>query len=128
MLDVSDVLASPEFLDTLSFVATVRGIWEADGKGHDTVSPSQAFSAVVAPVALKLIQQSDGALKDGAIEIFTQTRLSGGVKIDDANERLPDIVTWHGRQYVVASVEDWTSWGLGYQRVLSNLQQINPPA
>ncbi len=126
-IDVTDVLTDPDFIDTATVTKTLRTVG-TDGRAVDTSSLPVSFSAVVIPVAQRLILQSDGALRDGAIDIFTTYALSGGVKTSDSAGRQPDVVTWHGRGYTVAAVEDWTAYGAGWVRATANLQNINPTA
>ena len=126
-IDVTDVLLDPDFVDPITVTSITRTIG-TNGRAVDTVGTPVNVVAVVLPVAQKLILQSDGALRDGAIEIYTTFAINGGVKTSDSASQQPDIVTWHGRDYVVASVEDYTAFGAGWWHATANLQQINPTA
>ncbi len=126
-IDVSDVLLDPDFTDTITVTTTTRVVG-TNGRATDTVASPFSFVAVVIPTSQRLILQSDGALRDGAIEIYTTYALSGGVKTSDTVSRQPDVVTWHGREYVVASVEDFSAFGAGFIHATANLQNINPTA
>ncbi len=127
-LDFSDILTDPDLADTIAVTSITRAIG-TNGRATDTAAtPVPGIIAVVVPVAQKLILQSDGALRDGAISIFSVYALSGGVKTDDSGSRQPDIIGWHGRDYVVASVEDFTAFGAGWVHAIANLSQINPTA
>jgi hypothetical protein len=70
--------------------------------------------AVVMPEGSSLDRLPDGSRLSGSIRIWTQTYLSDGLKIDDTGAVQPDIVLWHGRQYVVRAVQDWDAFaGMG---------------
>jgi hypothetical protein len=127
LIDITEVLCDQDFLDTITISATQRLVG-ANGRAADLVLPPAQVSAVVLPVAQRLILISDGALRDGAISIYTTYAITGGFKTDDAGMRLPDVVSWHGRGYVVASVEDYSAFGNGWFHATANLQQINPTA
>jgi hypothetical protein len=124
MLDMSDVLLSPEFLETVAIAQGTQTI--TGGRGANSYGSPATVKAIVMPVARRLIQGSDGALRDGAIEIYTLAVISGGVKTNDASSRLPDQVTWHGALYEVQDVTDWSSWGAGWRRATANLSLLNP--
>ena len=127
LLDVSDVLLDPDFTDAITVTTTWRVVG-TNGRATDTTATPVSVIAVVIPASQRLILQSDGALRDGAIEIYTTYALSGGVKTTDTASRQPDVVTWHGREYVVASVEDFSAFGEGFIHATANLQNINPTA
>ena len=126
-IDVTDVLTDPDFADALMVTSSAR-IIQDNGRASDMALGQTNVVAVVVPAPQRLILQSDGALRDGAIEIYTTYTLTGGVKVDDASGRQPDVVTWHGREYVVASVEDFSAFGAGFIHATANLQNINPTA
>lgn len=126
-IDVTDVLEDPDFLDTITVTVTTRTIG-ANGRATDSAASPVTVSAVVTPAGQRLIQQSDGSLRDGAIEIYTTFAISGGTKTSDTLSRLPDAVQWHGRGYIVQSVDDWSAYGAGWWHATANLQDINPVA
>jgi hypothetical protein len=108
-LNFIDVLTAPEFIDTASMVRTTRVIG-TNGRAVDTVAGPISFNAIITSDGADLQRLPDGSRLGGAIQIFTQTWLTGGLKIDDVNSVEADIVTWHGRQYVVKAVQDWDAF------------------
>ena len=112
-LNMFDVLSSPEFLDQASYIRTTSAVsWT--GVAVDTPSTPIPFQAVVTPDGTTMQRLPDGSRLSGSIVIYTQTWLTNGLKSDDANSTRADIVVWHGRQYVVADVQDFDAFaGLG---------------
>jgi hypothetical protein len=82
--------------------------------------------AAVIPTAQTLHRSADGSVLAGSISIFTRTQLTAGGKMNDTSSRQADIVTWHGRAYVVSAVEDYSAFGPGFWRVEADLLPLNP--
>jgi hypothetical protein len=112
-MSMFDVLPSAEFIDQASYIRTIRTI-DTHGRGVDTAGAAVAFMAVVMPEGSSLDRLPDGSRLSGSIRIWSQTYLCDGLKIDDTGAVQPDIVLWHGRQYVVRAVQDWDAFaGMG---------------
>ncbi len=127
-LSFDDILCDADLIDTITVKPTVRLVAD-NGRAADLdMAAVPGVVAIVVPAAQKLILQSDGALRDGAIEIFTAYAISGGSSTDDSATRQPDVVTWHGRDYLVQAVEDYSAFGPGWVHATANLQQFNPTA
>ncbi len=125
-LDFSDVLSSPEFLDTISVFGAVDTIG-ADGRAVLLSSVTTTYSAIVVPGRADLHRLDDGSRVSAFIEIYLNGTLSiGGRRAGDASERPADIVTWHGSQYVVAMVEDYSAFGEGFIKASCDLIPLNP--
>jgi hypothetical protein len=105
-MNMFDALSAPEFMDQASYVRTTRVIG-ANGLGSDTQAAPVAFNAIVIPDGSNLHRWSDGSRLSSAIRIYTQTFLTNGLKQDDANSLLADVVLWHGRSYTVTAVQDF---------------------
>ena len=108
-LSFGDILTAPEFIDLASVVRTTRVIG-TNGRAVDTAAGPVSFYAIVVPDESMLNRLPDGSRLGGSIQIFTQTWLTGGLKLDDINSIEADIVTWHGRQYVVKAVQDFDAF------------------
>lgn len=123
-LDLSVVLNSPEFLDTISVVSTT-----VDGSsGVPIVTPSAptVIPAIVIPNPERLMRKDDGSRRDGVIEIYSKAQLSAGAKASDSLSTQADIVTWHTRQYTVIEPSDFGAFAAGFWRVVAELLPLNP--
>ena len=103
-LDVSDVLMSPEFLDT-SLVVT-RSVQSVDQDGFPPNTPTHTpFGGVVTvDRSLEARRMQAGQVIGGAILIITTFRLTNGNTGVDA-----DIVTYRGRDYRVTFVDPYAA-------------------
>lgn len=108
-LDVSDVLLSPEFLDT-SLVCT-RAVQSTDADGFTTDATSQLPFAGVVTVdkSLENARMEAGQVVRGAILVITKFILTEGTTTNDA-----DVVTYRGRDYRVSFVDYYTEYGAGF--------------
>lgn len=119
-LDVSDVLLSPEFLDT-SLVVT-RSVQSVDNDGFPQNTPTQTpFGGVVmVDRSLEARRMQAGQVIGGAILIITTFRLTNGNTGVDA-----DIVTYRGRDYRVTFVDPYTAYGAGFVQAHCELQPFD---
>lgn len=120
LLDVSDVLDDPDFLDT-----TLRLKPTAITVGNDGLAEGTAgwiaFAGVVIPDGgTDLIQLGEGDEVQGDITIYTRQPLTTG----DA-DRGADTVFWDGAPYVVINAQPWR-YGSGYFRAVCKLATLNP--
>ena len=115
LLDVSDVLMDPAFLDT-SLVCH-RQIQTVDADNFPTNTPQDIpFSGVVTvDRSLEAKRMAAGQNINGAILIVTQFRLTQGQPETNSATRLDaDIVTYSGRDYRVTFVDPYTRYGAGF--------------
>lgn len=115
LLDVSDVLMDPDFLDT-SLVCH-RQIQTVDADNFPTNTPQDIpFSGVVTvDRSLEAKRMAAGQNINGAILIVTQFRLTQGQPETNTMPRLDaDIVTYSGRDYRVTFVDPYTRYGAGF--------------
>lgn len=108
-LDMSDVLLSPEFLDTTLKVKRNTQITDDDGFTKNTATEEGFFGVVTVDRALEYQMMQAGRVISGAIFIATMTRLVAGETQRDA-----DIVTYQNRDYWVKGVDPYTSFGGGF--------------
>ncbi|WP_313506794.1 head-tail adaptor [Kosakonia sacchari] len=115
LLDVSDVLMDPDFLDT-SLVCH-RQIQTVDADNFPTNTPQDIpFSGVVTvDRSLEAKRMAAGQNINGAILIVTQFRLTQGQPETNSAPRLDaDIVKYSGRDYRVTFVDPYTRYGAGF--------------
>lgn len=108
-LDVSDVLLSPEFLDTTLVVKRNEQTVDEDGFARNTTTETPFGGVVTVDRSLEARRMQAGQVINGAILIVTTYRLSSGNTGIDA-----DIVTYRGRDYRVTFVDPYTAYGAGF--------------
>src|SRR5437868_9537152 len=109
LLDVSDVLLDPDFVDT-SLVCERATIAVGDD-GRSVASPANIpFSGVVTSNNGDVLDRiAEGQRIKGSITIHTRFSLIEGGAGQDA-----DVVQWRGRRYTVTNVNDYAHFGAGF--------------
>ena len=119
-LDVSDVLLSPEFLDTTLVVKRNEQTVDEDGFARNTTTETPFGGVVTVDRSLEARRMQAGQVINGAILIVTTYRLiSGNTGID------ADIVTYRGRDYRVTFVDPYTAYGAGFVQAHCELQPFD---
>lgn len=127
-MDFSAVLTSREFTDTISILSQTNTIGTSGVSAPSTTS-TNIMTAVVIPGRSNLRRLDDGSRIQANIDVYVRgTALTTGHRIDDASERVADVVTWHGRNFVVAAVEDFSAFGPGFVKASCDLINLNPSA
>lgn len=127
-LDFTRVLNSPRFKDKF-LVTPVKGVIGPDGMEIDTTSRSIWVSGIVVPGKLSTLRTADGSRVNAFIDIYSQRKLTPGYKKKDGNTntREADRVTWHGRIYLVNTVEDYGAFGRGFYKASCDLLTVTAP-
>lgn len=126
LLDVSEVLLDPDFMDT-SLVCH-RQVQTVDEDNFTKNTPQDIpFSGVVTvDRSLEARRMAAGQNISGAILIVTQFRLTQGQPGSDSTLRLDaDIVTYSGRDYRVTFVDPYTRYGAGFVQAHCELVDFN---
>lgn len=126
-LDVSDVLSDPDFQSSFQVTSTTRIVGASGRPTNTTTGPVPALG-VVQPGKSTMRRLDDGSRITAFIDIWTQYPLTAGTKASDSSSRAADVIAWHGRQFTVAMVEDWTDFGAGYLHAECDLLPLNPAA
>ncbi|WYX08221.1 hypothetical protein WJ973_23650 [Achromobacter xylosoxidans] len=116
LLDVTEVLLDPDFLDT-SLVCTRQT--QTTNEYGEAVNAQEAipFSGVVTSDQGDILDRiAEGSRIKGSILICTKFTLIPGTAGRDA-----DLVTWQGRQYTVSNVNDYTTYGPGFVEAVCDL-------
>lgn len=119
-LDVTEVLLSPEFLDTTLVVKRSEQTVDNDGFAQNTVTQTQFAGVVTVDRSLEAKRMQAGQVINGAILIVTTYRLTSGNTGVDA-----DIVTYRGREYRVTFVDPYTAYGAGFVQAHCELQPFD---
>src|SRR5688572_1219724 len=109
LLDVSDVLTDPDFMD--EGLICKRSTQTVGDNGRAVLATqSTSFAAVVTSDKGDFLERlAGGERKKGSIKIRTVFRLTSGT-----GDTTADIVTWQGRDYTVARLDDYAHFGEGF--------------
>lgn len=107
------VLSNPLLLDTFN---VVRRIETVNNSGEPTLSLSATtgVSGVVKPIGDRLDRKTDEDTDKKDLKIFTKFALRGTARDGVPTDWKPDLVFWHGNNFLVENVRDWGSYGIGY--------------
>lgn len=126
LLDVTDVLLDPDFVD-LSLVCyrQVQTVDE-DNFPTNTAQPIPFSGVVTVDRSLEAKRMAAGQNINGAILIVTQFRLTQGMPASDSTPELDaDIVLYSGRRYRVTFVDPYTAYGAGFVQAHCELLEFN---
>lgn len=120
LLDVSDVLLSPEFMD-LTLTVT-RNAQTVGDDGIAAISPTTiGFYGVVTSLnGSVLTRVAEGERISDTITIHTQFKLIDGQSGYDA-----DVVNWQSLQWTVTNVNDYSTYGVGFVQATCTLKQLS---
>lgn len=120
LLDVSDVLLDPDFVDTT--LVCHRNVQTTDEDNFPVNTPTDIpFTGVVTvDRALEAKRMAAGQNINGAILIVTSFRLTQGQPGLDA-----DCVTYRGREYRVTFVDPYTAYGAGFVQAHCELMDFD---
>ncbi|NCJ10808.1 head-tail adaptor [Serratia marcescens] len=120
LLDVTEVLLDPDFVDTT--LVCHRQIQSRDDDNFTTNTQQDIpFSGVVTvDRSLETRRMAAGQNINGAILIVTQFRLTQGQPGLDA-----DVVTYRGREYRVTFVDPYTAYGAGFVQAHCELMEFD---
>lgn len=109
LLDVTEVLLDPDFMDT-GLVCT-RSTQDVNDDGRTVfATTSTTFAGVVTSDKGDILERLAGAeRKTGSITIHTIFRLVAG-----EGDVTADVVTWRGKEYTVSNVNDYSHFGRGF--------------
>ncbi len=109
LLDVTDILADPDFMDT-GLICERMAQTVGDNGLAVNVTTNKRFAGVVTSNSGDLLDRlTDGERIKGSITIHTRFRLSDGSAGFTA-----DIVEWKNSRYTVSQVNDYSHFGRGF--------------
>lgn len=108
LLDVSDILASPEFADTLTLTRNTQTVG-ADGIAVNATVVTDFSGVVTSDSGRDLMRQAQGEMVQGTILVHTVTNLTSGAAGLDADE-----IVWNGARYTVTTIDDYSRYGVGF--------------
>jgi len=109
LLDVTDILADPDFMDTGLICERVAQSVNDNGLAVNTTK-LKTFSGVVTSNSGDILDRlTDGERIKGSITIHTRFKLSDG-----STGFTADIVQWMGARYTVSQANDYSHFGRGF--------------
>ena len=109
LLDVTEVLLDPDFMDTGLVCNRMAQTIDEDGFATNTATAHRFAAVVTSDKGDLLHRNADGSRIAGSITLHTMFRLSDGSTGQDADE-----VVWQGRTYTVVNVNDYSHFGRGF--------------
>lgn len=119
LLDVSDVLTDPDFMD--AGLVCYRRTQTVGNNGMATNTETQiTFSAVVTSASgFELNREPDGEFVKGLIAVHTKFVLQDG-----ATGLTADEILWKGKRYTVEKVDPYTHFGRGFVSAICALKPL----
>ncbi|MEE3504837.1 hypothetical protein QN399_00920 [Pseudomonas sp. 10C3] len=119
LLDVTDVLLDPDFMDMgLACVRTTETV--GDNGRPTTTTVRSVFAGVITSDSGDILERlAGGERKKGSITIHTIFQLTSG--FDNVTA---DTVTWRGNEYVVSNVNDYAHFGRGFVSATCDLKPL----
>lgn len=108
LLDVSEVLESPEFIDAFEIVRRAKTVNDF-GELELVESKVVAYGSMQSATAQDFEQGTDYSKINGAVKVFSKSQLKAESDADYA-----DVIVWRGVRYFVKSVENWANFGAGF--------------
>lgn len=119
MIDMSAALCNPFTIDQFNVIRRTETVND-NGRGVLTPTTIQGVYGVVTQEKVKEIhRRDDGSLPSAIIGIVTKFALTNNVQGLQA-----DIVLWHGNQWLVQEIMDYSSWGEGFIKATGFLQDV----
>lgn len=118
LLDVSDLLADPDFADTLTLIRSVETVTD-EGLAERTETSATITGVVQSGAGDMLRLGADAAQASGAITVYTTTPLR---VVSEAGPA--DVLEWRGRRYTVVQVSDWGNFGAGCYAATCELRPL----
>lgn len=108
-LDVTDILADPDFMDTGLECERLTQTITGDGLAVNTPTILPFSAVVTSDKGDMLVRLATGERAEGSITVHTRFALSDG-----STGQTADIVRWRGRRYTVTLVNDYSHFGRGF--------------
>lgn len=126
LLDMSDVLLDPDFMDTSLICHRQVQTVDADNFTKNTAQDIPFTGVVTVDRALEARRMEAGQNISGTILIVTPFRLTQGQPGTGSTPRLDaDVVTYSGRDYRVTFVDPYTRYGAGFVQAHCELVNVN---
>ncbi len=112
-LDVASVLLDPDLADTFTVLRRTQTISTGGIASTSPILTLPAIGVVAAATPDDLIRGDATQLMSKSITVDTIFALQG-----PAPGYQPDVVVWHGDNYVVTHIDDYSNFGAGFVHAL----------
>ena len=113
LISLSHVLASPMLTDVFSVIRRAQTV-STNGRATSSSQLIPDKSGVVHPSSYNDLKMfPDLQITGKALTIITQFALRSESEVAQ-KDYLPDIVQWHGDNFIVKQMLDWSSYGPGF--------------
>jgi len=89
-----------------------------------SVSATTGIYGVVKPIGDRLDRRADEDSSKKDLRVFTKFALRGSTRDGVPTDYKPDLVYWHGNNFLVVDVRDWGAYGVGYVVAECNLFEL----
>ncbi len=120
LLDVTDVLLDPDFMDTGLVCNRMTQTVDDHGRAQNATTATPFNAVVTSDKGDILHRNADGSRIIGSITVHTQFRLLDGSPGLDADE-----IVWQGRTYTVVNVNDYSHFGRGFVAATCDLKPLS---
>lgn len=120
LLDVTDVLLDPDFMDTGLVCNRMTQTVDDHGRATNTPAPVTFAAVVTSDKGDILHRNAEGSRIIGSITVHTPFRLSDGSAGQDTDE-----IVWQGRTYTVVNVNDYSHFGRGFVCATCDLKPLS---
>ena len=117
------VLSSPILLDTFSVMRRIETV-NSSGESVLSVSATTGIYGVVKAIGDRLDRRTDEETSKKDLRVFTKFALRGSTRDGVVTNYKPDLVYWHGNNFIVVDVRDWGAYGVGYVVAECNLFEL----
>ncbi|WP_186124219.1 hypothetical protein [Burkholderia gladioli] len=111
LLDVTDVLLDPDFMDTGLICNRMTQTVDQGGRATNTITPIPFAAVVTSDSGDILHRNADGSRIIGSITLHTPFRLRDGGPDQTADA---DEIVWSDAPYTVVNVNDYSHYGHGF--------------
>lgn len=109
MLDVSEVLLSPEFMQDVEVLRKANGRWEIGKFVQDEFSfTTDALVCIVSDKEINMIPEADRVSESRSFHTLDKIYLTEST---DEREATSDIIVWKGEKYKIVSQADNSDYG-----------------
>jgi len=126
LLDVSSILTDPDFATRFDVIHSTLTIGDGGVGVRSSKTTRNIVGVVTANDDINLLRTEEGQRLAGSITVHTKFALTDGGRDYRGQTVDADVVVWKGRQYVVASIGDWSQFGAGFITAVCMLQQVSP--
>jgi hypothetical protein len=117
-LDLSDAFLEPTFQDQF-YVLRRSDTTDVHGKTQISTVTFSANGVVTINGDQDLDRGPDEQHAAKTITVITRFNIRGATK-----GYQPDIIRWHGDNFLVTAVEDYSTWGLGWYQISASEQDF----